>query len=913
MYCARDLLLGETNNIAEHYNSIVAKFVGGKRVNFALSNSYLYKAHAAAVQFNTKKAVTTLYQTVFQRDPPTLTQKIESKRLQKALREKNRRAENKANHIRPVRFNDTKQNGSGYGENCERPDLSAEDFENEKEIFLTKLKQNHENRIYVEEQTRTKERNTLWKTITINVLMASNFGSVCKSKVMAKQVEHICKKMISQDKATKHKNESLPTAKKQLEKEQEIAIRDCGVFIDQENMCLAASPSGITIDDEIIIEIHCPKNISSKDPNNDDTLQLPSAQYDFIKLQIKNSGKKKKGYRFTFDEKSLALVVYKQNPKRYKDLLRITNLPTRRTLIKHAAALHFKEGINRKLMDFIKTEVSQMNEIDRFCTIVWDEMSLSTHLDFYPIKDYIDGFEDLESKRSTDFATHALVFMVRGMNKAYKQPISYFLTNTICAAELAELIQLVISVVIDAGLKVVGSVCDAVNSNMAAVKRLINPKCVRGIMLGKLLEYTVRDATICHYFDPPHLIKSVRNNMMVKNLNHTVSFNEAKFRPNGVLAWNKKNKQHRSASWSDLRDFYRFNNTGAFFNLIPKITDEHLYPTRHKMKVKIATQVFSGTVGRNMYLCWKRNVFKNNCIGTAAILLFFNELFDSVNGGDVPDPETLTGALTVKSKHFDFWDYAIRMLESMKFSDNLKTGKPNRSNVFKHFTSTLKGIRRISERLFEAGIQSISLRRWNQDGLENHFGIIRSLCGSNTKPNARDFRSAYSTSIINNLLTDNSLNANCEPDDDKPMLQNLQILFNSQQLTVEKLGEEESADSATGKQKFMAIVKMLNEKERMSHTNFLEAEAQNCISAKICETLLVKMKCKDCATTVIHHTKDKRIEHDIIRKQSSVGEIILPKVEFIDCIKAWICKVLMILPHLCAEKNLSSLLIAGNF
>ncbi|KAJ6643436.1 DNA transposase THAP9, partial [Pseudolycoriella hygida] len=242
--------------------------------------------------------------------------------------------------------------------------------------------------------------------------------------------------------------------------------------------------------------------------------ELPSAQYDFIKLQIKNSGKKKKGYRFTFDEKSLALVVYKQNPKRYKDLLRITNLPTRRTLIKHAAALHFKEGINRKLMDFIKTEVSQMNEIDRFCTIVWDEMSLSTHLDFYPIKDYIDGFEDLESKRSTDFATHALVFMVRGMNKAYKQPISYFLTNTICAAELAELIQLVISVVIDAGLKVVGSVCDAVNSNMAAVKRLINPKCVRGIMLGKLLEYTVRDATICHYFDPPHLIKSVRNNMM---------------------------------------------------------------------------------------------------------------------------------------------------------------------------------------------------------------------------------------------------------------------------------------------------------------------------------------------------------------------------------------------------------------
>lgn len=86
-------------------------------------------------------------------------------------------------------------------------------------------------------------------------------------------------------------------------------------------------------------------------------------------------------------------------------------------------------------------------------------------------------------------------------------------------------------------------------------------------------------------------------------------------------------------------------------------------------------------------------------------------------------------------------------------------------------------MREISERLFKLGFQSVGLRRSNQDGLENHFSIIRSLCGSNTKPNARDFRSAYSTSILTNLLTDHSLNANCEADEDKPMLQNLQNLF----------------------------------------------------------------------------------------------------------------------------------------
>lgn len=264
MYCAKDLLLGENNNIAEHYNSIVAKFVGGKRVNYALSNSFKYKANAAAVQFNSKRAVTALYQTAFNRNPPALTQKIELKRLQKAIREKDRRMTNKANHIRPKRFNDAKERGSGYGENCETTDLSTEDFENEKKIFIEKLKENQSNRNANEKETRMKERSILFQKITSTVLMASNFGAVCKARSMAKQVKEICKKMVSHNKAMKHNNESQPIAIQQLAKEQQLSIRGHGVYIDKEHICLAASPTGITNDDSMIIEIQCPTTISSK-------------------------------------------------------------------------------------------------------------------------------------------------------------------------------------------------------------------------------------------------------------------------------------------------------------------------------------------------------------------------------------------------------------------------------------------------------------------------------------------------------------------------------------------------------------------------------------------------------------------------------------------------------------------------
>lgn len=468
-------------------------------------------------------------------------------------------------------------------------------------------------------------------------------------------------------------------------------------------------------------------------------------------------------------------------------------------------------------------------------------------------------------------------------------------------------------------MKVVGSVCDAVSTNIAAVNKLIDPKCLHGSTAGNLLEYTINGSSIIHIFDPPHLIKSVRNNLLVKNLIHYVSFNETRFKPAGTIVWNEKSKQRRLASWSDIKDFYDFNNNNSngLFNLIPKITDEHMNPVRRKMKVKIATQVFSGTYGRNMYFCSKRiQLPNNNCTGTAAILLFFNDVFDSLNGDGVPERDKLTGSLNAESKHFKFWEYAIKMLDKMSFTENLKTGKPNQSNVFKHLITTLKGMREISERLFKLGFQTVSLRRGNQDGLENHFSIIRTLCGSNTKPNARDFRCAYSTSILINLLADHSLNANCEADEDEPMLKNLQILFTQERKTDNdanndlKVNCEADNDNDDDAESMLDDVTSNRDSLDIDELNLIENEALNCISGKICKKLLAKMKCLSCSATI--EAERKCIEHDIMRKQSSMANgIILPKIEFIDSIKNIVVKVKKMLPVWCAEKNLMYKLRSG--
>lgn len=465
-------------------------------------------------------------------------------------------------------------------------------------------------------------------------------------------------------------------------------------------------------------------------------------------------------------------------------------------------------------------------------------------------------------------------------------------------------------------MKVIGSVCDAVWTNIAAVNKLIGPQCIRMNTTGDFLEYMINGSKIIHYFDAPHLIKSVRNNLLVKNLNHSVPFNQTKYKSAGKIVWNEKSKQQQSASWSDIDDFYSFNKNGLF-SLIPKITEEHMNPERRKMKVNLATQVLSGTFGRNMYNCARRKqLSNNNCIGTAAILIFFNDVFDSVNGDGVHEPDKLTGSLKAESKHFKFWDYAIRMLDNMKFTENLKTGKLNQSNVLKHFMTTLKGMREISDRLLKLGFESVSLRR-------------------NTKSNPRDFRCAYSTSILNNILTKHSLNANCEADKDQPLLRNLKILFYTENQTDNVSNTDFSASNGAERvepflQSQQCYVKEpvkddgnnagnmleLDSSDEDSSDDqqqeFSETEALNCISGTVMKKLLVKMKCASCSTSI--KFEGKCLEHDSIRKQSSaVQGMMLPKVEFIDSVKSIMLKVKKLLPVLCAEKILMQKLLSGIF
>ena len=76
---------------------------------------------------------------------------------------------------------------------------------------------------------------------------------------------------------------------------------------------------------------------------------------------------------------------------------------------------------------------------------------------------------------------------------------------------------------------------------------------------------------ILYIFDPPHIIKAIRNNLM----NYNFQFDE------------------KVACWNDLTALYKIDSKNAIRSC-PKLTSRHMSPNGFmKIKVKLATQVLS--------------------------------------------------------------------------------------------------------------------------------------------------------------------------------------------------------------------------------------------------------------------------------------------------------------------------------
>lgn len=269
--------------------------------------------------------------------------------------------------------------------------------------------------------------------------------------------------------------------------------------------------------------------------------------------------------------------------------------------------------------------------------------------------------------------------------------------------------------------------------------------------------FEIKDNVIYPIFDPPHLIKGIRNNLITKNLEYYLD--------------GKK----RIAKWAHLEALYKDGPGFKGLRLVPKLTARHVIPNLiPKMKVKYATQVFSKTVSVAMGFTAGIGRIPKESTDTAEILLFFDQLFDSVNGSysKIVNGKIYRSAVSPKSPHHKLWHKSLPILKSMKFIGERVRLVPSISSWIK----TIQAFQQISKTLHGLGLRSLLLRNFNQDPLENFFGAIRAHGQRNVMPNMASFEASYKALLVNNMVSPKSVGTNCESDDSH-CLQSLKFIL----------------------------------------------------------------------------------------------------------------------------------------
>ncbi len=241
---------------------------------------------------------------------------------------------------------------------------------------------------------------------------------------------------------------------------------------------------------------------------------------------------------------------------------------------------------------------------------------------------------------------------------------------------------------------------------MAAVELLINPNSNKPAKQeGLLLKYKILGTEIIHCYDLPHLLKVFRNNFHDKDLKHCIS-----------KRWDIKNSKRSdddkttyTASWDHVVAVFD-KDVKASERLLKKVNDEHINPNKLKMKVCVATQIFSQRFGNVTLQFSEQGLIKKESVNTAQVLLFMNDLFDSLNGSEEPQPDSLLGSINEKSIHFVYWEYALRMLSKMTFIDKETGKRNNRSSVIFKFMSTVRGYIEITKMCLNLGMNEVALR-----------------------------------------------------------------------------------------------------------------------------------------------------------------------------------------------------------
>lgn len=335
---------------------------------------------------------------------------------------------------------------------------------------------------------------------------------------------------------------------------------------------------------------------------------LTTESYAVVKTHIDQGQRHPKGRRFSLTMKLIALSLWRSGSKNYSILCTLFTLPSVDTLQSMLNNFDMVPGFNVKYIAMLMIQAKTVDPQDLYVNVLWDETKVEEFLMHDKKKDYILGYEELNNgERGKNIATEALVFLMTSINRSckgrFKQPIAYYLTSTAVKGEkLKDLVIFWLKVLIIIGFKPVMTTCDQNSTNISAVKLM-------GATQEKPTVSILNRLIVCT-FDPPHILKCVRNLLLKNDLQIGESVIKLKY--------------FRAVLDEDLKLNPR---------TCPKLHKEHLEPSgKTKMKVNKAAQLLSGHVANSMEGLVNSKIIPDEARHTVKLTRMVDHMFDSWNG-----------------------------------------------------------------------------------------------------------------------------------------------------------------------------------------------------------------------------------------------------------------------------------------
>jgi len=448
-------------------------------------------------------------------------------------------------------------------------------------------------------------------------------------------------------------------------------------------------------------------------------LTLNSVQYELVFCLITNSSRSKRGRRYTLQMKVICLGLYLFDPRAYQNLRKVFGcLPSSDTLERLLQHNKVQEGFNEFVFDALACISLDFDEWAKYVLISWDGMHLTPELTYVRTGEGKGHFGGLDGKEPV---TQVDVVMVKSLFGGFKLPIGHFFHDSHWTADrLKPKIDEAIAKVNATGLKVKALVCDQCTVHQTLFRSLFEVTTEQPYK-------EIDGERVYFFFDPPHLLKNIRNNL--KTYNAFFKDSEGK---------------EIYASWAHIIQFFELDSSNLT-RVAPKLTWDHIHgpPVTH-MNVAMAAQVLSRSVAGGIRQAVADGLMEKEALGTALFIEMMNDLFDSFNSkireeyGAVPtvgirdfvppplghkNRRPLKFAVSEESLHQECWRDSKKFLENLRFF-RPKTEDFSQPPCVKGWLLAISAAEHLCQELWSLGCKLVPVGVINQDFVENFFSQV---------------------------------------------------------------------------------------------------------------------------------------------------------------------------------------------